>query len=100
RLEEVGLERRKLSGAEERVGVGEKGLQDLAVSLLVHVDVPESVDQCPGETRRIAGEHGEARSRDLDGALEVEDAVRRTQVPVGLRFEIETARLPTRAPPP
>ena len=54
-LEEVGVELRQLPGAEERVGVGEKRRQDLAVALLVDVHVEKELDERARHPRRRAG---------------------------------------------
>ena len=43
-----------------------------------------------------AAQHVEARAGDLDAALEVKDAERRPQVPVGFRLEIVFGQLPDR----
>ena len=63
---------------------------------LAGVQVKHPGDQGALQARSRAAQHVEARAGDLDAALEVEDAERRSQVPVGFRLEIVFGQLPDR----
>ena len=65
---------------------------DLRVAVLRRVQVQHEVDQRAREARAGTDQHGEPRARDLRAALEVDDAERRTEIPVRLRREVERAR--------
>ena len=64
---------------------------------LADVQVEHPGDQRPLQARPRPAEHVEARAGDLDALLEIDDAQRRTQVPVRLGLEIEArvARRPS-----
>ena len=91
-LEQVGLELREIAGPGQRRLVGEKGRRHFRVPVRARVQVEHEVDQRPLETRGGAGQHREPRTGDLRSSLEVDDAERRTEVPVRLRYEPEIAR--------
>ena len=74
-----------------------KRRQHLPVAVLLDVHVEKELDERPGQARGRAREDRESRTRDLGGALEVEDAERRAEVPVRLGLEVEPARLSPRA---
>ena len=61
--------------------------------MLARVHVEHEVGQRPLQPGAHAQVHGEPRARDLGGALEIQNAQRRAQIPVRLGFEIELARL-------
>ena len=90
-LEQVVLELRQLAGAGERLGVGE----DRRPPLLVaggRVGIEHEADERPLQLRPHPAEQDEPRLGELHRALEVDDAQRRTQVPVRLRLEVEVTR--------
>ena len=66
---------------------------DFAVAVLARVQIEHEVDERAREPRAGAAQHGEPRAGDLGGALEVDDAERRPEIPVRLRLEVERARL-------
>ena len=74
-----------------------KRRQHLAVAVLLDVHVEKELDERARQARGGAREDRESRARDLGGALEVEDAERRAEVPVRLGLEVEPARLSPRA---
>ena len=85
----------QLPGAEKRGRLDHEGRVLLGVAL-ADVQVEHIGDQRPLEARPGAAEHVEARTGDLDAALEVDDAERRAQVPVRFRLEIEFRQLANR----
>src|SRR5262245_25708273 len=92
-LEEVLLELRQLAGAGQRRGVRHKRRLDFAVAMLTRVQIEHEVDERAGEARARAAQHREARAGELRAALEIDDTERRPQIPVGLRLEVEGAKL-------
>ena len=61
--------------------------------MVTSVDIEHEVDERALQPRAQPPVEGKARARDLGGALEVENAQLRAEVPVGLRFEVELPRL-------
>ncbi len=92
-LEQVLLELRQLPGADQRRAVDHEGRQHLGVAMVRGVQVEHEGDQSPLEPRRGSPVDGETRPGDLGGALEIEDAQRRSEVPVGLGLEGKPPRL-------
>jgi len=95
-LEQVLLELRQLAGAVERGAVDQEGRLDLGVAVLAGVQRQHEVDQRAFQLGAGAEQHGEAGAGDLGGALEVDDAELRAQIPVRLRLEVERPRLAPR----
>src|SRR6185503_17143591 len=92
-LEQVLLELRQVAGAAQRIGVDQEGRLDLRVAVLARVQLQHEVDERAREPRARPHQHREARARHARGALEVENAQSRTDLPVRLRLEVERARL-------
>src|SRR5262245_20068805 len=94
-LEQIGLEFRELSSAEERIRIDDDRRQHLQVAVFLRVEVEHEVDQRAFELRAKSAEDGEARARHLRRALLVEDAQSGAEVDVVLRLEafgVEIAR--------
>ncbi len=99
-LEQVLLELREVSRAVQRRAVGQIRRHDFAIPVLAGVQVEHEVDQRARHSGAGAAQHREARRRDLRAALEVDDAERRSEIPVRNRREIEGAWLDRGAGPP
>ena len=82
----------KLPGALERAPVDQERHVRLAVAAR-GVEVEHERDQRPLERGTGTPEHGETGARDRGGALEVEDAERRPEIPVRLDLEVEARQL-------
>ena len=63
------------------------------VAVLARVQVEHEGHERPRQPRARSAQHGEARAGELRPALEIQDAERRPEVPVGLRREVKRARL-------
>ena len=74
-------------------GVHHEGRQHLGVAVLAGVHVEHEIDERALELGAHVPVEGEARAGDLGGALEIENAELRAQVPVRLGLEIELRRL-------
>ena len=96
-LEELLLELRQLPGAEHRVGVHEVRQPQLRVAVLARLHVEHELRDRALEPRQRPPHDGEARFRELRGAIHVEQAEGAADVLVRLRLELEAAR---RAPAP
>ncbi len=92
-LEQILLELGQLAGAGQRRRVRHERRLDLDVLVFARVKVEHEVDERAREARAGAAEHGESRAGNARGALEIQNAERRAQVPVRQRREIECARL-------
>src|SRR4051812_44830154 len=91
-LEQVLLELRELAGTLQRLAVGEKRRLDLAIAMLARVQIEHEVDQRARQPCAGAAQYGEARAREPHTTLEVENAERRSEIPVRYRREIERPR--------
>ena len=88
---EVVLELGQLAGTEERLAVGDDGQPPLLeAGLDMHVD--HEADEGALHAGAQATERVEARTGDLDAAVEVDDSQVRAKVPVRLCLEVELAR--------
>jgi hypothetical protein len=74
RFEQIRLELRQLPGAAQRLGLDQDRRVDLAVSVLFRVQIEHEADDRPLEPGGRAIQHGKARSGELGGALEIDDA--------------------------
>ena len=79
----------RLPGAGQRRRVRHERRLDLAIAVLASVQIEHEVDQRPRHPRAGSAQHREPRRCNAHRAFEVEDAERRTEVPVGLRLEVE-----------
>ncbi len=73
--------------------IHQEGRQHFGVAVLAGVHVEHEIDERALQLRAQAPVQGEARAGDLGGALEIQDAQFRAQVPVRLGLEIELRRL-------
>src|SRR5687767_10812809 len=88
-LKKLLLEFRKLTRAEQRVAIDDEGRQSFRIAMLRRVQVEHEIDQGAFQSRTYAVEDREPRAGNLGGALQVENAQRRSQIDVILRLEIE-----------
>ncbi len=79
----------ELAGAEERLRVDKGWRQNLGVAVLAGVEVEHEVGEGAFETCSLAEVDDEAGARDFCGAVEVEDAERFAELPVGFGGEVE-----------
>ena len=70
-----------------------KRREDLPVAVLARVHVQHEIDEGALQPGPCAEVEREAGAGDLGGALEIQDAEARADVPVGLRLEVEARRL-------
>ena len=95
-LEEIGFELRQLARRFERRAIDEIRRHDLQVPVLARVQVEHEIGQRSRQPRARAEQHRKPGAGHLRGALEVENAKRRPEIPVRQRFEIElSSALPT-----
>ena len=96
-LEQILLELRQLPGAVQRRRRHQERRLHFGVAMLVAVQRQHEIDQRALELRAGAHQHREARAGNLRGALEIDHAQLRTEIPVRLGLEVEPARLAPRA---
>ena len=92
-LEQILLELGQIAGPAKRFGVHEKRRLDLDVAVLARMQIEHEVDQGACEAGAGPEEDREPRAGHLRGPLEVDDAERRTELPVRTRLEVERLRL-------
>ena len=86
----------QLARAEDRLGLDHEGQVAFLVALAA-VQVQHERDQGALQLRAGAVQHIESRAGDLGAALEVDDAKRRSQIPVWLRRESQTSAVRRRS---
>jgi hypothetical protein len=95
-LEELVLEFRELAGGHHGLRVHEVRHPDLAVAVLLSVEVQHELGERALEARPRTPQDHESRLSDLSSALKVQNSELLPQLPVKLRGKSEPARL---APP-
>src|SRR6185436_11301666 len=92
--EQILLELREIPGTGQRRAIYKKWRLRFLVAMLMRVKVEHEVDERPLEACAGAEEHRESGAGHPSRALEVQDAQRGTELPVGFRFEIKGRRCP------
>ena len=89
--EEIVGEFGKLARAEERLAVHHEGWKDFSVAVIRGVEVEHEADERTFEPSTRAHVDGEARTGELRGSLEIEDAESLADLPVRLGGEVPCA---------
>ena len=90
-LEQVLLELGQVAGAGERGAIDQERRLDFRVPVLARVQVEHEADERAGQACAGAQQQGEPGAGHPHRPLEVDDAERRSEVPMRLRFEVELA---------
>jgi hypothetical protein len=90
---EVVAELGQVAGADQAVAADHEGRQNLAVAVLVGVQVEHEADERALQAGAPTLEHVETAARELHAAVEVDDAPARAEIPVRLRRKGEFAFL-------